>query len=107
MKKSATIRDIKDTYKGLGYSDDDATKIAQAQVEGKYDEVTKITADFMKKHDEALKKEFMGKTPTPNPNSPEIKVPKNQEEFSKLTYSELMALKENNPQVYEQFTKKK
>lgn len=107
MKKNSTIRDIKDNYKGLGYDDKTADDIAKAQFDGDYETVTKLTKEFMAKHDEALKQELMKGTPDPKKGDPNVTVPKTQEEFNKLTYSQLIVLQEEHPAVYAQFTKKK
>lgn len=107
LVKASQLRDIYDTYRNMGYDEKDAQAIAEAQLSGDFKKVGELQKAFLTKHDEEVKKELLKQTPPPSQGDPNIAVPKTQEEFNKLTYSQLLVLKEKNPTVYEQFTKKK
>lgn len=98
FKRNANIAERKASYLGLGYSDELATKIATAEIDGL------PTAEYHKEHQENLiKKTLAGKvdnTPKPKTTTTEI----TKEQFDKMSYEQLVKLQQENPTLYEQLS---
>ena len=98
-KRNAVIAERKASYLGLGYSDELAGKIAEAEIDGK------PTAEFHKAHQEELvKKTLAGKvnnTPAPKTTKTEM----TKEDFDKLDYEGQKKIFDENPALYEQLSK--
>lgn len=99
FKRNASIAERKASYLGLGYSDELASKIATAEIDGQ------PTAEYHKAHQEELvKKTLAGKIDkTPAPKTTTIQMTK--EEFNKLGYEGQLKLYQENPTLYEQLSK--
>ena len=99
FKRNANVAERKASYLGLGYSDELAGKIAEAEIDGL------PTAEFHKAHQEQLVKETLAKkldgTPAPKTTKTEI----TKEQFDKMGYEELVKLQQENPALYEQLSK--
>lgn len=69
MEKNETISKHKASYLAMGYSEEHATKAANALTEGKMDEVFAIQKEHLTAHDSALKADLLKTTPTPPPGA--------------------------------------
>ncbi|MBO4541653.1 MAG: hypothetical protein J5725_00575 [Bacteroidales bacterium] len=91
-------------YLSVGYDKELAEEIAEAELSGK------STAELHKKHilarEEAIRKELMEKNPKPKQNDPNLKKDLTTDDFKKMGYTEKLKLKEENPALYEQLSKK-
>jgi len=101
-EKSVSVK--KTQYIKMGYSDELAEKVAKGELEGQ--DVSAFHQEFLKAHDEALKKELMKKNPTPTgggePNKTFTK-----EGFAKgeYSYEQLCDLQAKNPALFDEITK--
>ena len=99
FKKNALIAERKASYLGLGYSEELATKIATAEIEGQ------PTAEFHKEHQEQLVQKTLAgkvdKTPAPKTTKTEI----TKEQFDSMGYEDRVKLYNENPTLYEQLSK--
>lgn len=104
LKKDKSVSEKTAKYLKLGYSEEVAKQVAEGEIEGK--DVSDLHAQFLKAHDEALKKELMKHNPAPtgggDPNKTFTKEGFKKGEYS---YEQLCELQAKNPQLYEQITK--
>lgn len=100
-KKDKSVAERKASYLGLGYSDELASKIALAEIEGN------PTAEFHKQHQEELvKKTLAEKIDKTNPPHTTETDKVTQETFDKMGYEERVKLYEKDPATYNKFAKK-
>ena len=101
-KKDKAVAERKASYLGLGYSEDLASKIAIAEIEGN------PTAEFHKQHqDELVKKtlaEKVDKTPKPKTTDTETLT---QKDFDAMGYEQRVELLNKDPATYNKFANKK
>lgn len=101
-KQFAKTNKVND-YLSIGYSKELAEEIADAELSGK------PTAALHQKHlqarEEAIKKELMVNNPDPRQTNKSSKTI-TKEDYAKMPYSERLKLKESNPTLYEQLSKK-
>lgn len=98
-QRNANIATRKASYLGLGYSEELATKIAEAEIDGQ------PTAEYHKQHQELLVKETLAKKIDKTPNPKTTKTDITKEQFDKMGYEELDKLQRENPTLYEQLSK--
>ena len=91
-------------YLSIGYSKELAEKIADAELEGK--PTAALHQEHLKAREEAIKKELMVNNPKPAQGDPNAGKDLTKEQFAKLPYSKKIELKEKNPTLYEQLSKK-
>lgn len=104
LKKDKSVSEKTAKYLKLGYSEDVAKKVAEGEIEGK--DVSEFHAEFLKAHDEELKKQYMKNNPAPtgggDPNKTFTKEGFKKGEYS---YEQLCDLQAKNPQLYDEITK--
>ena len=104
LKKDKSVSDKVAKYVKLGYDEEVAKKVAVGELEGQ--DVSDFHAEFLKAHDEALKKELMKKNPDPkgagNPNETFTKEGFKKGEYS---YEQLCDLQAKNPTLFDEITK--
>lgn len=104
LKKDKSVSEKVAKYLKLGYSEEVAKKVAVGEIEGT--DVSDLHAEFLKAHDEQLKKELMKKNPTPNgggePNKTFTKEGFRNHEY---TYEQLCDLQAKNPALFDEITK--
>lgn len=101
-RQSAKSNKVND-YLSIGYPKELAEEIADAELSGK--STAALHQKYLQAREEAIKKELMISNPNPKQTNP---TPKSisQEDFKKMGYSEKLALKENDPTLYEKLSKK-
>lgn len=65
LKRENTINKMAKSFIGMGYSEDQAIKAATAQLDGDFEEFTRIQSAFLTARDKAKEAEWMKKMPTP------------------------------------------
>ena len=89
-------------YLGVGYPKDLAEKIAEDELDGK--STVQYHSQFMKMREETLKAELMKGNPKPIQSDPSITLTKDG--FKKMSYSEKLKLKNEQPEVYAKLSQK-
>lgn len=104
LEKDKSVSEKTAKYLKLGYSEEVARNVAVGEIEGK--DVSDLHAQFLKAHDEELKKQLMKKNPDPvgggDPNKTYTKEGFKKGEYS---YEQLCELQQKNPQLYDEITK--
>lgn len=106
-EKQTKLRDIKDTYKNLGYDDKSASDIAEAQMNGDFAKVGSLQKAWVEKHDAELKQQLLQDTKNPKQNDPNAGEPKTYDELIKMGYDGMVEFQKNNPQKYAELTASK
>ena len=88
-------------YVAIGYPKELAEKIATAELDGK--DTTKYHSEYRKQIEAEIRAEVLQQTPPPNTNNETQVLTK--ADFDKMSYSELMKLKTENPAEYERLSK--
>lgn len=113
MVRENQIYKYSERYRNMGYSAEDAKRIAEAKADGDTDAEMKIQSEFQAKHDKELKdaweKQYFKDRPRVNSGvsgeTPSI----TKDEFAKLLssgkYMEVMEFKEKYPQTYAEYMK--
>jgi hypothetical protein len=87
-----------------GYSEELATKAAEAQYTGDTDELFRIQKAHMDNMEKKIRADIMKTMPAPaTGNDDEVHL--TQEQFDAMSYREQLELYEKHPSVYEKFTK--
>lgn len=97
-RKLALNEKVKD-YIALGYSEELATKVANAELDGK--STASYHKEFITAREEKLKAELLQGNPQPHTNGDPKTLTK--EALSKMTYSELLKAQETNPEIVNEF----
>lgn len=101
LKKDKTVSEKVAKYIKLGYSEEVAKQVAEGEIEGK--DVSDLHAEFLKAHDEALKKELMKNNPNPNGgNSGDKTWTKEDFKAGKISFEEMGKIKESDPTLYKE-----
>lgn len=100
LKKEKSISEKVAKYTKLGYEDELARKVAEGEIEGK--DVSEYHSQFLKSHDEALKKQLMSNNPEPN-GAGKGGSAWTKEDFKagKISMEEMSKLKETDPATYQ------
>lgn len=104
LKRDKMVSEKVAKYLKLGYSEEVAKKVAQGEIDGQ--DVSEFHAEFIKSHDEALKKELMSHNPAPEGAGDPNKV-FTKEGFKKgeYTYEQLDKLQRENQKLFDEITK--
>lgn len=104
LKKDKAVSDKVAKYIKLGYTEEVAKKVALGEIDGQ--DVSDYHAEFLKAHDEALKKELMKKNPTPSgAGDPNKTFTKEGFKKGEYTYEQLCELQAKNPTLFDEITK--
>ena len=101
LQKKVARNDKVTEYMGIGYPKDLAEKIAEAELEGK--SAVELHKQFITAREESLKAELLKNPPKPATGDKGDTV--TREDYKKMTYSQKMALKDSNPELFEQVSK--
>lgn len=105
LRKESKVNKFAKSFMACGYSEEMATKAAEAQYSGDTDELfrlQKLHSDNMAKQ---IRAEIMKTMPVPaTGNDDGVHI--TQEQFDKMTYMEQLDLFEKHPSVYEKLTTK-
>ena len=99
LKRQNAINERVKDYVAIGYKEDLAKKIAEAEVDGK--PTAQLHKEFITSREESIKAELMKDNPVPRTNG-DAK-PLTKEELAKMNYTELMKAKETNPELVDEF----
>lgn len=104
LRKESKVNKYAKSFMACGYSEEMATKAAEAQYSGDTDELfrlQKLHSDNMAKQ---IRADIMKSMPVPaTGNDDGVHI--TQEQFDKMTYMEQLDLFEKHPSVYEKLTK--
>ena len=104
LRKESTVNKYAKSFMACGYTEEMATKAAEAQYSGDTDElfrIQKLHTDNMAKQ---IRADIMKSMPAPaTGNDDEVHL--TQEQFDKMSYLELKDLYEKHPEIYKRFAK--
>jgi len=109
LRKETTTKDIKTKYLALGYSDEEADKIANASIENNHSLVAKYIGEHQSKVEAEFKAELLKKTPHPDGNgggNPNSKYTKENFRAGKISYDDLCKLQVENKALFDEITAK-
>ena len=96
LERFKAVTEYAEQFRGLGYSDEQARKAAEAQFDGDRDEVLRIQREYQVDFEKRLKAELMKSMPAPTVgNDDEVQMTK--EQFKKLSYTEQVKFKNDHP----------
>lgn len=98
------INKMEKNFIALGYSLEQATKAATAQVDGDTDSLFKIQSEVQQSLIKAQKAEWLKSVPAINAGVGDEKPPITKEQFDKLGYSEECEFKRKYPETYKLYT---
>ena len=88
----------------IGMDAETANKVAEAMNAGEIEKVLDGIRQFVITHDKALKESAIRNNPTLPGGKTSVAVTK--EEFDKMGYREMLELKQTNPELYNEYTKR-
>lgn len=104
LRKESKVNKYAKSFMACGYTEEMATKAAEAQYSGDTDElfrIQKLHTDNMAKQ---IRADIMKSMPAPaTGNDDEVHL--TQEQFDKMSYLELKELYEKHPEIYKRFAK--
>lgn len=104
LRKESKVNKYAKSFMACGYTEEMATKAAEAQYSGDTDElfrIQKLHTDNMAKQ---IRADIMKSMPAPaTGNDDEVHL--TQEQFDKMSYLELKDLYEKHPEIYKRFAK--
>lgn len=104
LRKESAINKFAKSFMSCGYSEELATKAAEAQYTGDTDELFRIQKAHMDNMEKKIRADIMKTMPAPaTGNDDDIQL--TQEQFDAMSYREQLELYEKHPSVYEKFTK--
>ena len=89
-------------FLSIGFDTDLAKKTAEAFADGDKTTVFANIKSFIENHDKGLKADILKQTPKPVSGGADKGTTK--EQFDKMSYSEMVAFKKENPEAFKQFT---
>ena len=104
LRRESKVNKYAKSFMSVGYSEEMATKAAEAQFDGDTDELFRIQKLYANETEKRIRAEIMKTMPTPaTGNDDSIQL--TQKQFDEMTYREQLDLFEKHPSVYERFTK--
>lgn len=104
-KRDSKIAEYKTTALAMGYDETLATKRAVAIFDGDFATMNAIDKQFLEAHDKAMHAQSVANTTTPPAGGKGGSTTITAEQFKKMGYSERVALKESNPELYSELSK--
>ena len=102
LRKESAINKFAKSFMSCGYSEEMATKAAEAQYSGDTDELFRIQKSYMDNMEKKIRADIMKTMPVPaTGNDDDIHL--TQEQFDKMSYLELKDLYEKHPAIYNKF----
>lgn len=103
LRKESAINKFAKSFMSCGYSEEMATKAAEAQYSGDTDELFRIQKIHMDNMEKKIRADIMKSMPVPaTGNDDGVHI--TQEQFDKMSYMEQLDLFEKHPSVYEKLT---
>jgi len=110
MKRKNTANEIKSKYLALGYSDEEADKIASASIDSNFSLIAKYVGEHQEKVKAELKAEMLKNTPKPNGGGsgtdPKEYYTKENFRKGKIKYDDLCKLQVENKALFDEITSK-
>lgn len=100
LEKEKTVAEYSAKFTALGYDSELATATAKAFADGDMNTVFANQKKFTDMYEQKIKASLLKDTPTPKIGESKKTVTK--EDFSKMSYAEVVALKRENPELYNQ-----
>lgn len=104
LRRESKVNKYAKSFMSIGYSEEMATKAAEAQFDGDTDELFRIQKIYASETEKRIRADIMKSMPVPS-TSNDDSIQLTQEQFDAMTYREQLDLFENHPSVYEKFTK--
>lgn len=104
LRRESKVNKYAKSFMSIGYSEDMATKAAEAQFDGDTDELFRIQKLYASETEKRIRADIMKSMPVPS-TSNDDSIQLTQEQFDEMTYREQLDLFEKHPSVYEKFTK--
>jgi len=104
-KKQSRIAEYKTSALALGYSEELATKRATAMFDNDFNALADIDKQFLVAHDKEMTAKAIENTSQPPASGNGTKAEVTAEQFKNMTYREMEALQESNPQLYAELAK--
>jgi hypothetical protein len=105
IERENKIYKIKATYLGLGYTSDEAQRIAEAEADNDFDEKTKIMSEVEARKKKEMEAEFLANRPEINTGNGSDVLTK--EKFDQMDMVEKSKLRRDDPETYEKFIGRK
>lgn len=105
IERENKIYKIKATYLGLGYTSDEAQRIAEAEADNDFEEKTKIMSEVEARKKKEMEAEFLANRPDINTGSGSDVLTK--EKFDQMSMIEKSALRRSDPDTYEKMIGRK
>ena len=105
IERENRIYKIKSTYLGLGYTPDEAQRIAEAEADNDFDEKTRIMSEVESRKKKEMEAEFLANRPEINAGSGSDVLTK--EKFDQMDMVEKTKLRRDDPETYEKFIGRK
>ena len=99
LLKEKTVAEHKANFLKVGYSDELANESAEAIANGDYGKVFSNLGTFLTEKEKTIKEDLLKKTPKPTGGNSTLEVTK--EQFNKMSYGDMMKLREENESLYE------
>ena len=104
LRRESKVNKYAKSFMSIGYSEEMATKAAEAQFDGDTDELFRIQKIYAAETEKRIRADIMKSMPVPS-TSNDDSIQLTQEQFDEMTYREQLDLFEKHPSVYEKFTK--
>ena len=104
LRRESKVNKYAKSFMSIGYSEEMATKAAEAQFDGDTDELFRIQKIYASETEKRIRADIMKSMPVPS-TSNDDSITLTQEQFDAMTYREQLDLFEKHPSVYEKFTK--
>lgn len=104
LRRESKVNKYAKSFMSIGYSEEMATKAAEAQFDNDTDELFRIQKLYASETEKRIRADIMKSMPVPS-TSNDDSIQLTQEQFDAMTYREQLDLFEKHPSVYEKFTK--
>ena len=104
LRRESKVNKYAKSFMSIGYSEEMATKAAEAQFDGDTDELFRIQKIYASETEKRIRADIMKSMPVPS-TSNDDSIQLTQEQFDAMTYREQLDLFEKHPSVYEKLTK--
>lgn len=100
LLRENNINKAEKTYLALGYTSDEASRMAVAEVDNDFDSRTKIMAEVDARKKKEYEAEWINNRPSVNAGVGGEKAPITKEEFERLGYKDIVDFKSKYPETY-------
>lgn len=103
LERENSLNKLSKQFLSIGYNEEMAEKSAIAQLDGDMDTILAVQNDFLAMKEADMKAKLLGGISAPGTNNANTKVTK--EQFNKMGYSEMLKFKNENPELFAEYTK--